>query len=190
MTAVPGTGFVDRGDQRLPIRFASEQIRVTLRAGEAAGELGRLIVDGLYVLRNQTEATQVSTMFYPIPVDADHPFPSQIKVTGARTKTRAGGILWRLHLPPRQESAVHVRYEQSCRTPSARYVLTTTGRWGEALEDATYEVRWPRVWRDVRVSYDGDLTTEGDQRVLRFTKQDFLPERDLVLTWSPTTHLP
>jgi hypothetical protein len=168
---------------KLPIQFKEESIRVTVGAG-------RMEVDALYVFRNRTEVKHLSTMFYPFPIDDNHPYPDRIDVKGARFLRREKGLIWKLEIGPNEERAVEVTYSQECRLPEARYILTTTGRWGEELERADYEVVWPESLGDVQVSYEGRQETADGKTTLRFSRQAFMPSRDLVVKWGPYTCSP
>ena len=161
----------------LPIRFKEEMISVTV-------EPPWLIVDGLYIFENQTDGPHQATMFYPVPVDDTHALPEAWEVQGARWRKAPKGILWRLELGPRQERSVTVTYRQRCATSEARYILTSTARWGAPLDKGAYEVRWPADLPGVGVSYDGERSIDGEQAVLRFTREDFLPDRDLLIHWT------
>ena len=161
----------------LPIRFKEEMISVTVAPPW-------LTVDGLYIFENQTDGPQQATMFYPVPVDDTHALPEAWDVTGARWRKAPKGILWRLALGPREERSVTVKYRQRCATNEARYILTSTARWGASLDTGAYEVRWPADLPGVEVSYGGERSEEGDQVVLRFRREDFLPDRDLLIHWT------
>ena len=160
----------------LPIRFKEEVIHLDV-------DEARLDVDALYIFQNRTRARQLITLFYPFPVDETHAFPDRVEVEGARYKAAKHGLLLRLRFGPGEDRAVTVRYSQAITRPPARYILTSTGAWGEPLDEAEYQVRWPAALEDVRVSYPGEITREGAQQVLRFSRSDFLPERDLVVDW-------
>ena len=160
----------------LPVRFASEVIDLRL-------EPPQLHVDALYVFRNRTSGAQSSRMFYPFPVDAAHPYPHDIQVEGAKFTPADRGILWQLAMQPHQETSVQVKYSQQCNDRSARYILKSTSNWGQPLEHATYRVRWPASLPNVNVSYSGTLTRDGDHMLLQFERDDFMPPRDLLITW-------
>ncbi|MFH1532787.1 MAG: hypothetical protein ABIK09_18855 [Pseudomonadota bacterium] len=161
----------------LPIRFREEMISVTVDPPWVS-------VDGLYIFENRTDGPHQATLFYPVPVDAAHPLPETWDVKGARWRKAPKGILWRLQMEPRQELSVQVKYRQRCDVPEARYILTSTARWGDSLDKGAYEVRWPTRLSGVDVSYDGERFREGDWEVLRFAREDFLPDRDLLIRWT------
>ncbi len=162
----------------LPVRFAAERIRMTV-------EPGRMRLDARYEIANRTDGAQSLSLLYPFPIDGDHPYPDAIEVEGVPWRQVDRGIVWRLDLGPRETKAITVRYSQACLRPAARYILTTTGRWGAPLGHASFEVRWPATLADVRVSYPGAITDDGPERVLSFDAADFRPDRDLAVTWTP-----
>ena len=160
----------------LPLRFESETIHVSL-------DPPLLRVEAEYVFRNRLTAPYAGTMFYPFPLDEEHPYPTEVEVDGAPFHRHERGLLWRLHVPPLAEARVRVRYTQPTRSQEARYILTSTSRWGEPLAHAEYRVDWPAALEGVTVSYEGEQTVEEGRRVLRFARDDFQPERDIVVSW-------
>jgi hypothetical protein len=176
--AGPPPPATPRKETGLPVRFAAERIVMTV-------EPGRMRIDARYEIANRTDGAQSLSLLYPFPIDADHPAPDAIEVDGVPWRQVDKGIIWRLDLAPGATKTITVRYAQACLRPAARYILTTTGRWGAPLGHAAFEVRWPSTLADVRVSYPGTVTDEGPERVLRFDAKDFRPDRDLAVTWSP-----
>jgi len=162
----------------LPVRFRDEVIDVRV-------EPGRLTVDALYGLENPTRTSAGVTLFYPIPVDDAHPFPDRIEVKDRRFGTRPDGLLIPLSLGPGEETTLAVRYSQACTEPVARYILTSTGAWGRPLRSGEYRVRWPADLPGVHVSYPGKDRTADGWTTRSFSRTDFQPDRDLVVTWTP-----
>ena len=166
------------GDDRheLPLQFAEEIIRMRVDPPD-------IHMDTLYIFRNRTPASQNSSIFYPFPVDDDHPYPFDIEVEGAPSRQVERGLIWNLATGPHEEISVGVKYSQHCPANSGRYILTSTAAWDEPLEKAAFEVRWPAALANVHISYAGTLTEEKGEKTLRFEKEDFLPDRDLVVEW-------
>lgn len=164
------------GDRLLPIRFYAESIRMDIGA--------RIDLYASYFFQNITDSTQKTSMFYPFPMDADHPYPDLIEVSTAKWHKVKKGIVWRLKLAPHGRAVVEVHYAQAFKKPVARYILTTTGYWGRPFQTADYEVRVPDGFRNVHVSFKGQSSHKNGLTVYRFTKTIFLPDRDLVVTWS------
>ena len=160
----------------IPVRFYAENIRMLIGK--------QLEVDATYSFRNLADSNINMTMFYPFPVDVDHPYPTETDVWGVKWRRTGKGLLWSVAMAPKARMDVRVRYVQAYRKNAVRYILATTGYWGAPLEDARYEVRVPAGFRDVRLSYPAYSTNKGRFRIYSFTKSGFLPDRDLVVTWS------
>lgn len=161
---------------RLPVRFAREAILMTVIPPD-------LEVEATYVLVNRTSSPQSASLLYPFPIDENHPYPYLWEVDGAAARAGPTGLVWRVDLGPSEEREVRVRYRQLSFSRDARYILTSTGRWGEPLEHAVYEVRWPAHVAGMAVSYGGTVRLEEGMRVLRFERRDFEPPRDLAVRW-------
>jgi hypothetical protein len=78
---------------------------------------------------------------------------------------------------------VEVSYTQRCKGRLARYILTSTSFWNRALESGRYRVDWPSSLGGVTVSFAGRHGSEGDRDFVEWSAEDFLPTKDLVVTW-------
>lgn len=123
-------------------------------------------------------------MYYPFPVDAEHPYPEEIQVEGAEFRRKPEGIVWRLQFAPGETRQVTVRYVQRCLEPEARYILTSTGRWGEPLARARFELSWPEGLQGVQSTYPGERRVSDGRVRVSVERREFLPEEDLVLRWT------
>jgi len=85
---------------------------------------------------------------------------------------------------PYAKPTVDVVYTQRSLDHSAKYILTTTQTWGQALKQAEFIVRVPASFKEVTLSYSPDSLKEikGEQ-VFYLTKKDFLPEKDFEIRW-------
>jgi hypothetical protein len=171
------TAEVVPGDAGPPIRFAEETIRLSV-------DPPYLHVDAEYVFENRSSTDRGTSMFYPFPIDDDHPYPDSIEVEGARHRPHRSGVIWVVRVPAQSTASVTVRYRQEARTAEARYILRSTHAWGEPLDRGTYEVSWPSGLRGVRVSYPGSRTEDGGRVHLRFERKKFMPDRDLIVKWT------
>lgn len=163
------------------IRFESETIRVYVRP-----ELVR--VEGSYTFVNPSPAGRRQALFYPFPTDSLHPMPTDVKVrigdeVVSFTEMRRG-VLFSVPFPPSGPVTVAVAYEQAALDRTACYILTTTSAWEAPLREAHFEVHVPAGLELVTSSYEFDTVehTEGG-RVHRFSRYDFMPEKDLCLEW-------
>ena len=159
------------------VSFRAETIRMEVTDD-------KLRVVGTYHLRNRTPASVATTLLYPFPVDDAHSYPHSIVVDGATKRPAENGVILALSFGPQEERTFEVEYEQSLAEPNATYILLSTQAWGEPLEHGLYEVSWPADFKDVRISYDGKRTTTHGRTTLSFERSNFLPDRDLTVSWS------
>jgi hypothetical protein len=152
----------------------------------------KLQVKGTYVFANHQAWPWRGRIGYPIAVTDTQPAPEQIQVEGVgarpvrcRTPRRCAAVL-RLTLLPRDRLTVRLRYEQRLTARRAVYLVTTARKWHRPLREARFVIRHPTAWTGIKVSYPLDSrTVEGTETVLRFTKRNFLPQREVEVTWQP-----
>ena len=164
-----------------PLSFDRECIRIFI-------EDGRVRVEGTYFFFNHTDVARSQPVLYPFPVDSLHAYPDWVAVTSSSDSlafTRRGNsIQFFVGLSAMGESAFTVTYEQRCFEPSACYIVTTTAGWHRPLKQADFEIHVPDRFTLDSINYDlDDERVEVGERVYRFSRMDFLPERDVCLRW-------
>jgi len=145
-------------------------------------------VEGTYLFTTASSVPVVAGLFYPIPIDSMHLFPDSIRViSGGRPlpyREVEDGIIFDLRLSKGRVTKAHVHYSQSCLDNSACYLLTSTAAWTQPLERAEFEVH---VGTDLELSwiaYNIDEVTEVDNKEIhRFSRKNFMPDKDLCLRW-------
>jgi hypothetical protein len=164
-----------------PVEFARERIAIFVDGGGIA-------VDGVYVLRNPTPRDRVQALFYPFPVDSTHPFPDSISVWQKQEPVpfeRSGdGVVFSIEVAAGKSAGFRVVYEQKCLDNTGCYILTTTTIWNRPLEWADFEITFADGVELEWAAYE--LTPLGNQKGVRtyeFSREDFMPEKDLCLRW-------
>ena len=162
------------------VRFVRERIDVTLAPDEVR-------VHGVYVYRNPWPVPVVQGLAVPLPVDREHPMPTEVaalRLTQQReplpVRTVLGAIGVELRFGPFEEVQVSVDYRQHAPTHEGRYLLTTTRSWRRALVAATYTLATKGV-RLRRSSYPLERTATG----WAFERRDFMPPDDWRFAWEP-----
>jgi hypothetical protein len=90
-----------------------------------------------------------------------------------------------MELEAREEKVVRVDYVQEILRPRAVYIVTTTREWRRPIELAEFEFRIPSALDSVHLSFEPDTrTVVGDTVVYYMRRTDFMPDEDLVVTWS------
>lgn len=159
-----------------PMQFREETIHVTVNPPD-------MTVDALYIFENHSEIALNMGMYYPFPLEPELAYPHQVDVKGARFKRTPTGLLWKLSLTPHGAATVEVKYTQRCLGALARYILTSTAFWNRSLEKGHYRVDWPSTLPNVSVSYPGTRRSEGGREFLEWEANDFMPTKDIVVTW-------
>ncbi len=177
-----------------PVRFDSEIVRL-----DATGDT--LIVEGFYRFLCTAQAPERITLFYPYPQDslldaasttrlearrpgeAWRPQPFQ-ELSGGR------GVRWNLALyiesateSPIDTLEVRTTYRQPRRADYARYIVTTTSRWGRPLTSARFEICLPEAARAPQFSYPFE-PLDAARACYHFDATNFMPARDIVVSWS------
>jgi hypothetical protein len=163
--------------------FARESIAVFV-------DVRFLRVEGVYEFKNESKAPYSQSLFYPFPVDTLHPPPGYVSVRQGdrpiRFRKRRNGVSFPVDLPAGSTATVRVVYEQECYDNTGCYILTSTSAWNRPLEAAEFEITVADGVELEWVAYD--VTPAPDRsgaRVYRFSRTDFMPEKDLCLRWRP-----
>jgi hypothetical protein len=94
-------------------------------------------------------------------------------------------IVFPIILEPFEEQVVEVRYNQRLLGNQAVYIVTSTQKWFENLRNAKFEIFVSKKLYGIDISYEVDECDENaDYLIYRFSRTDFMPNKDLVITWS------
>jgi len=167
-----------------PVEFVSESIDIVISEGSFA-------VTGSYTLRWNDRGLSSFPLIYPFPVDCGLSFPDTVSVTGAGSgepipfrENRERGVI-AFSVRPGMSDTFSVIYTQKYVGNSVRYILISTKAWGKALERAAFSVTVPQCFLDVELSYEADsISKDGDSVIYSMIKTDFMPDRDLLVTWN------
>jgi hypothetical protein len=171
------------------LRFASENIFLSIALPDT------LCVTGEYFFASKSGARVSTPIVYPFPVDSIHAFPHVVSITqsGKRipfeTQSENGTMVFSLNFDAGALPCVTIRYRQRLKRPVARYILTSTGTWGEPLQAGYFRIALPMRATLSYLSYLSDTVfTCGDSTIFEFSRKDFMPEKDIVVEYSATKH--
>jgi hypothetical protein len=143
-------------------------------------------VNGNYIFVNNTANLVSSKINYPFPValsniDSIHVFDnSQGKFLAFKKISKA--ILFRLVMMPHDTVKMNIFYRQQRVGDTARYILTTTKVWGEALKRGEYTFETDAGTHIRSFSYPPDKqVTQGKLQKFYWHKKDFMPEKDFLV---------
>ena len=168
--------FADLKSQQ--IDFFSESLTFRLQDGSFE-------VEGLYYMRNNTDAEIIQTLFYPFPDVKRYgkiSFVSIIKEGETnsllRNQTEYGAV-FNITLKAKEEAAYHIRYIQELKTTEAKYIITTTQVWKKPFEEANYQIEYPLSMKLVKSSIEPDTTFQsGNLNIYRWNRKNFMPTVD------------
>ena len=121
-------------------------------------------------------------------MDDSNTFPDSILVTSSGNtipfRQVEGGIFFSIRLSADRLTTVEVYYDQPCFDNTACYILTSTAAWTTPLESANFEIYVPSDLDLNWIAYEVDEVTEDNDIVIhRFSRKDFMPDKDLCLRW-------
>jgi hypothetical protein len=167
------------------LRFDAEEILIDVRGDVVE-------VTGIYHFRVVDGPVPAQPMLYPYPVD---PLLGAARTLRLERRQDDGrwtalafeelppqGVRW--HLPAAGSGTLAVRtvYRQAMRGTYARYIVTTTGAWGQPLRKASFELRLPADARDPTFSHP--FRPKGPSvRVWTYEATDFQPRKDIVVRY-------
>jgi len=160
------------------IEFFKEDLKFSLN-----GEL--FVVDGLYYFRNTTDTEVKQMLFYPFPDVEVYGEIAFIQITKANdtisqlaTQTSKGS-LFKVQIPANAESSFHISYGQKLKSDKAKYIITTTQKWGNPFEQADYRLEIPSSLSITNFSIPPDTLFQKDTLMIyTWKRQDFMPVVD------------
>jgi hypothetical protein len=163
------------------VQFARELISIAV-------EDTSITVDGIYVLRNPAPFPRPQTLFYPFPVDSTHPYPDSISVWRRKQPVEFGvredGVVFSVEIPAEGAVGIRVIYRQACPGQSGCYILTTTAAWERPLKSADFVITLADGLELEWTAYEVlPVEDEGGRSRYEFSREDFMPDRDLCLRW-------
>lgn len=146
-------------------------------------------VTGDYYFRNTSDHDIKATLFYPIPRDsilgsydsANVRGPSQQKDSPI-TVMKEKGFFFNVEVGEKGTACYRVSYRQQLLGNKATYIFTTTNTWGKPLEEAAFQLTFPKNIRIDSLSIIPDSLQENINAYTVFwTEKHFMPGKNLVI---------
>lgn len=165
------------------VQFQGETIEITIHDHVAC-------VKGEYYLKNNLKQFKQQSLIYPFIIRDELPFPDSIRVfllpdsVIIPFKYIPGAIAFSVLLDPKSTICFCVIYIQKTPRHLMEYLLTSTRRWKEPLEFATYIVKLPLQSKieDFLPQYD-QLIKENGEQIFIVRRKNYMPEDNLRLKW-------
>ena len=145
-----------------------------------------------FYIRNDALEAQKTQFFFMFPLTDGMGFPGTISVTSRQltqteftTSPNKDGIFIPLDLGPRQKDKFIVEYTQPIAGSKVIFPLTGYLNQTKPIEQALYVINLPGEYTDINLSIRFTNLTWGKGRIsYNIEKQDFMPDRDLAVTWT------
>lgn len=171
------------------LHFHSERIQISVAEHKCE-------VVGEYVFQNTSSNPAARfPLYYPFPAAPDLPFPNSIHVVNAQTGAavpfteQKSGIVFQIDVPPAARGVYTVHYQQPTPVRHFEYILETTARWRRALAAAEFSITIPKDWMVTYLSMDHDhIQVDDSVKTYHITRQDFMPDGNLIIRWERNNH--
>jgi hypothetical protein len=148
-------------------------------------------VDGLYYFRNTGDTEVKQMLFYPFPDIEKFGEITFIKVhavgdtTSMLATQSSKGALFRVKIPPHKEVVYRINYGQKIISNQAKYIITSTQRWGKSFELADYSLTFPNHIPVDSFSITPDSIARIEDSLKCFWhRKNFMPEVDFIFEFS------
>ncbi|MBN2425520.1 MAG: DUF4424 family protein [Calditrichaceae bacterium] len=153
-------------------------------------ENNRCIIDGTYYFKNINSEDIKRVLYYPFPVDNNMTYPDSIFIKDIEKQQRIHftkykqGVAIPMIVKAHSISIIRVYYTQKTVVNEAEYILKTTTFWGKPLEKAEFIVELSDNFKLVKLSYDHDsMVKKNGAKFYKITKTNFMPDKNLKITW-------
>lgn len=162
--------------------FAAETVDIRIDSDEA-------VITGTYWVRN-TGADSLSVgIQYPILTGPDRPAPETVDMNGraypvVQESDTLAESRFPLEVSPRGIKRFQVTYRQAHRKRRVSYMVTSANTWPRPLIHATFIVRHPKTFKNVRITYPAQTrTVEAGMVTHRIFVQPFKPDKEVEIVW-------
>jgi len=169
------------------LQFFRETIDIDV--GERAA-----VVSGTYFFKNPGHQNIHVPLYYPFVVNDSLPMPDSVAVFDLIQKKELPvtpvpqGVRFYIYLPAKSIRIYRVVYRQATPYHMMEYILTTTKKWGRALQSAEYTVTLPQNYtlRDSSLPFRRkSLDTPGTFYYYKIN--NFLPHKNFHIRWRKQT---
>jgi len=148
------------------------------------------VVVGKYSFQNPSDVKCKTRLFYPVLLNDGLVRPHKYEVRYFGTDINIpyaeieAGISFILEIDPFSATDIYVQYWQAAEKQRFNYILTSTRRWGRALEYAAYEIQVPTHLELESCSLEIDSTIIKQEYSIHFiTRENYLPKNDFNIVW-------
>ncbi len=172
--------FIDCFSQT-PIVFEKEDLTF-----EITGDVFK--VKGLYYFH--AEQHKRTSLLYPFPTDSIYGKAYNINVQYANTgesiefiaNSDSSYIAFQIDID--RNKPIFIEYQQQLKSNEAKYILTTTQSWKQALKQAHFKLLTSPELVIKSFLYPPDQTIEIEGKILYiWQKEQFMPRKDFIITF-------
>ncbi len=164
------------------INFISEDITFEIKEDT-------FFINGNYFFQNKKDTCTSNIILYPFPV-VDYMGEAYDFEIFAHNKTKYSVIntdkrraLFKAEHCGNDLYYINMKYKQEILNDSAKYILTTTKNWKQALQSVNYKLITPSNIKVVNFSYKPDSKLKLKNTTVYFWyKTNFYPDKDFIIT--------
>lgn len=147
------------------------------------------IVDGIYWFVNETDKQVEKIIYYPFPNDSGAGEVDSISIynlSEGREEVALNisddGLKYLLVIPHNDTTIYRIGYRQQVKHDCAKYILTSTKKWGRSLDWVKYKLIVDDKVEIKMFTYDADkLYKVENKKIYYWERKNFLPEDDFVI---------
>jgi hypothetical protein len=162
--------------------FVGEDVTITL-------EPGRARVAGVYRFHNPDDKPHTLGVRYPFVRGRDLGEPANVVILDGAGEAlpygwKSGDAAFELTVPPGEDAALTVTFEQEFRGAEYTYILTSTRKWHRPIDEARFTVEAPAQFAPLACPYDWEEVPAAAGLVrYELRREGFYPDVDLRIHW-------
>ncbi len=164
------------------VLFAAEAVDIDIGKDEA-------VITGDYWVRNTGTGNISLGIQYPILTGPDRPAPQVIEVNGrtypvAPKSSTLAESRFPVEVSDRGIKRFQVTYRQEHKKNKVSYMVTSANTWPRPLTHATFTIRHPKAFKNVRITYpEYARTVDAGTVTHRIFLQPFKPDKEVEIVW-------
>ncbi|MEO0226188.1 MAG: hypothetical protein ABIL05_04475 [candidate division WOR-3 bacterium] len=159
------------------IKFYRERVDIII--DNASG-----VVEGNFFLTNTSPVRLTPLIFFPFPIDQDHPYPETIAVEEYNYQICDSGIAIIIPFEPNEKKRLKLRYRQKIFDQVFTYIVRTIHEWKRPVAEAEFVIVLPASFKNPEINYKVNLVRKDSLRLIyKIKRKNFYPRDDLQIKW-------
>ena len=148
-------------------------------------------VEGVYYFRNNFNENINRPLYYPFPTEDIYGEITDCVISKENVlveilKQSRKACFFKIEIKPNEEAIYTIKYKQELFSDKAKYILTSTQKWGQPLELINYQLIPDKDFEISNFSYQPDRKIiKNDKIYYYWHKVNFMPDKDFIITFIP-----